>query len=502
MVRRYILELAVFVCGAVVMIYEIIGSRIVSPFIGTSTYVWTSLIGVILAALSLGYWLGGRMADRRPHVRILAAVVLAAAGLISLTVLLKDLVLTFIGELPTGLEIKAVLASAALFAPASIALGFVTPYAVKLKTISLDDTGKTVGRLYALSTVGSIVGTFTAGFVLIPFVGSTRTLYILAAVLLATGVSLAPLKLDRTVVAIIVVFITGIVSNEATGYYLRTTRGLLDIDTEYNRVQIFETTDPTTGRPIRAMSIDPYFVQSTIFLDGPELYARYTRFYHLVRHLRPDFRRTLMIGGAGYSFPQDHLAVYPNAQIDVVEIDPGMTEIARRHFRLTDDPRLRIIHEDGRVFLNRAGSGTYDAVFIDAFSSLFSVPYQLTTIEAVKHVDRVLDERGVAIVNIGSALSGDASRFLHAELATYSAVFPHVDIFKVQIDRPDEHVQNVILVACKTECMARGSSDDTEIGRMLENRITSVKPYQLPPLTDDLAPVEHYNSYGQNLYRR
>src|SRR5687767_4473009 len=108
---RYILEIVVFVCGAVVMIYEIIGSRIVSPFIGTSTYVWTSLIGVILASLSLGYWIGGRVADKRPDVKVLAFVILVAGGLVSVTVLIKEIVLAAVASAPTGLEFKAVVAS-------------------------------------------------------------------------------------------------------------------------------------------------------------------------------------------------------------------------------------------------------------------------------------------------------------------------------------------------------------------------------------------------------
>src|SRR5215212_2187215 len=122
--KRYVLELAVFVCGAVVMIYEIIGSRIVSPFIGTSTYIWTSLIGVILAALSLGYWLGGRSADRYPDLKGLAAAIFFAGGAVSVTILIKDVVLSAVAAAGGPLEIKAVAAAALLFAPASVLLGF------------------------------------------------------------------------------------------------------------------------------------------------------------------------------------------------------------------------------------------------------------------------------------------------------------------------------------------------------------------------------------------
>src|SRR5687768_1782496 len=178
--KRSILGFTVFTCGALVMVFEIIGSRILSPFIGTSTYVWTSLIGVILASLSLGYWSGGRLADRRPDVRLLATLIFGAGGLISVTVLLKDLLLSFIADAPVGLEIKALVASLLLFAPASVFLGMVTPFAVRLKMTSVETTGRTVGRLYALSTIGSIVGTFAAGFFLIPTVGSVRTLYLIA----------------------------------------------------------------------------------------------------------------------------------------------------------------------------------------------------------------------------------------------------------------------------------------------------------------------------------
>ncbi|CAN5599837.1 hypothetical protein BH18ACI1_BH18ACI1_02270 [soil metagenome] len=183
--KNLILEITVFICGALVMIYEITGTRLLSPYIGASTYVWTSLIGVILAALSLGYWLGGKIADKKPDIKILASVIFLAGGLVSLTILLKDIILSFIAESSAILEIKSLIAALLLFAPASVLLGFVTPYAVKLKMSSLADTGKTVGRLYALSTVGSILGTFLAGFFLIPFVGSEKSLYLIGASLIS-----------------------------------------------------------------------------------------------------------------------------------------------------------------------------------------------------------------------------------------------------------------------------------------------------------------------------
>ena len=214
--RRSALEAAVFLCGTVVMVYEIIGSRLVSPYIGNSTYIWTSLIGVILGSLSLGYWLGGRLADRKPDIRQLASVIFIAAALISVTTLIKDVFLAAISAAAIMLEIKALIAALVLFAPASIFLGMVTPYAVKLKMLSLAESGRTVGNLYALSTIGSIVGTFAAGFFLVPFVGSVRTLYLIAAVLFAVAVILFPLRLSATNIAAVMVFISGITISEVT----------------------------------------------------------------------------------------------------------------------------------------------------------------------------------------------------------------------------------------------------------------------------------------------
>lgn len=494
MFARFALELAVFTCGGLVMVYEIIGSRIVSPFIGTSTYVWTSLIGVILAALSLGYWIGGRMADRRPDVKVLASAIFLAGGAVSLTILIKDAILSIISAAGGPLEFKAVAAAALLFAPASVLLGFVTPYAVKLRTLSLEDSGKTVGRLYALSTIGSIAGTFAAGFLLIPFLGSTRTLYLIAALLFAVSLILAPFAFGRSSFVALILFVFGVAGSEYSSYYMRTVHGLVDTDTEYSRIQVFRSKDAETGREFQAIATDPFFAQSAMYLDDGSPVFDYVPFYALIRHYKPDHSYSLMIGGAGYTLPREYLRTYPEARMDVVEIDPQMTEIAREYFHLKDDPRMRIFHEDGRVFLNRADAGNYDAVMIDAFGSLFSIPFQLTTVEAVGHVSRVLKPGGIVIVNIGSAFTGQAGRFLQAEYNTFKAVFRDVVLFKVRLDREDDDLQNVVLIACKSGCNAAGS-DDPEIKKLLAHRFKNEAfANNAPVLTDDLAPVEYYNS--------
>ncbi len=494
-----ILEITLFVCGAVVMIYEITGARLLAPHIGTSTYIWTSLIGVILAALSLGYWLGGQAADRQAEMKVLAGVLFLAGGAVAVTIFAGDYLLSLIAASSLILQLQSMLAAILLFAPAAVLLGFVTPYAVRLKMSTLADSGRIVGRLYAISTLGSIVGTFLAGFYLIPFVGASRTLYLIAGCLLVLAALLVPFALNRTRTVVLLLFLAGTCAREIRGLYLARAHDIYQTDTEYSAVRIYPSTEPASGRLVRNLTIDPHYNQSRMYLDSDELVSPYTRYYHLIRHFRQGFSQTLMIGGAGYSFPKAYLQSYPSARLDVVEIDPGMTAIARRFFRLEDDPRLCIHHQDGRVYLNRAEAGRYDAVLLDAFGSLFSVPFQLTTIEAVRQIHRVLKDDGVVVFNIGGALSGPASGFFQAELATYQAVFPQVYVFKVLPAMGDAEVQNLMLVACRGREPIPLQSPDAEIAVMLARHHDVAGLAQRPVLTDDLAPVEHYNSFAQNL---
>jgi spermidine synthase len=455
---------------------------------------------VILGALSVGYWLGGRLADRRPSLGLLSSAIFIAGGLVSLNILTKDVVLGLIATLSQGLEFKALFAAIILFAPASIAFGFVLPFAVRLRIGSVDETGSTVGRLYALSTIGSIAGTFLAGFVLIPSIGSTRTMYLIVVLLFGTSLLLAPFATTSKNFSAIVVFLFAVVENELFAHFQLSRHQVFSIDTEYSHLTLFQPEDPKTGRKIQAMANDPYFVQSAVFLDSDELVFDYNRHFHLAKYYKPDLRRSLMIGGAGYSFPRDYLKQYPDATIDVVEIDPGMTQIARDHFRLKDDPRMKIFHEDARVFLNANQTGHFDVIFMDAFGTLFSVPYQLTTVEAATAMKNALVDDGVLIANLGTAVDGPGDKFLRAELETWRSVFSSVKVFKVKPERPDSELQNLMVVALKRNSTA-ASGSAAEFADLLSHEVRDREFAALPVLTDDLAPVEYYNSLSQKYYR-
>jgi predicted membrane-bound spermidine synthase len=188
--KKFTLEIVAFFCGAVVMAFEIVGSRMLGPYVGTSMFAWTSIIGVILLSLSIGYFWGGRIADMRPRADILSLFIFISALFIIITLVVKESVLEILLRSMDNIHVVSVIASLVLFAIPSILLGMVSPFAVRIKMKSLEKSGSTVGNLYAISTVGSIVGVFLAGFILIPTLKITNILMLLAIVLISVSMLL------------------------------------------------------------------------------------------------------------------------------------------------------------------------------------------------------------------------------------------------------------------------------------------------------------------------
>jgi predicted membrane-bound spermidine synthase len=487
---KYLLEIVVFLCGAALMILELTGSRVLAPFIGTSTIVWTSLIGIIMGALSLGYFVGGKMADKNPTALKLALVILAAAASVFVVIPLNSLILSLIQEVIRNLYAGAVIATVFLFSVPSFLLGIVSPYAVKLKVKDLGYAGRTVGNLYAVSTIGSIAGTFAAGFFLIPFLGTINILYFITALLVFTSIIISGNKLLKIKLALVLILMAVIIFSLVRSAKAEAGQHV-DVDSQYNRILIYSYHDSETGRPTLNILTDPFGIQSGMFSDrDDDLVYKYSKYYRLGDVVNPGINNALMIGGAAYSYPKDFLKKHASANLDVVEIDPKMTELARKYFNLKDDPRLSIYHEDARVFLNN-NKKKYDAIYVDAFNSHLSIPYQLTTKEAVTKIFNSLNDKGVVIVNIISSIEGDRGKFLRAEYATYKSVFPQLYLFRVY--NTDQYkIQNLILVAVKGDAQTNLKSDNAELYSMIDNIWRQPVINDLPIFTDDFAPVDYY----------
>ena len=486
------LEIAVFLCGAVVMVIELTGSRVLAPYLGTSLVVWTSLIGIILASLSVGYWWGGRLADRRPEARVLGGIILVSAFATAFVALIKTLVLGFLQAKNGGLHTVAMSATLILFAPPSILIGMVSPFAVRLKLEDMRTSGRTAGKLYAISTIGSISGTFLAGFVLIPGLGSTNILLLMAAVL-----ALASLLVERShgrikaiafAIFLIIIFLV-------LGHDKRmASAGFVDVDTPYNRVLVVNGVEKNTGRSMRIMITGPHASQSAMYMDDPsELAMPYTRFYRLAKHFAPEMGRMLVLGGGGFSFPKYALENYVNVRVDVVELDPGITALARDHFALREHPRLKIIEEDARTFLNR-NAEKYEVILCDTFNSHYAIPFHLTTLEASRRIKASMSQNGVVLINLLSAIEGDRGRIFRALFATYAITFPKVVAFAVDNPNDPSGWQNIIIAAFASEAEPPVLSSDREISAMLANKIKTPVALDMPALTDDFAPVDSYVS--------
>lgn len=479
------LELTVFLSGAAVLILELVASRILAPYLGTSLYVWTSLIGVILGSLSLGYWMGGRLADRYPRPRVLALTLMASAAAVSMIPVAQAPLLSALAASEADPRWSS-LAAALLFALPAMLLGVVSPFAARLRMTGVSSSGNTVGKLYAISTLGSIAGAFGAGFWLIPNVGSTRLVYVIGLCLLGSSALVAPRQLNRTRLCVLAIW------GASAWYFLAAPpawaagRLLLDRDTAYQRLLVFDLPVPNR-QPVRVLAMGFSEYHSAMFLDRPQQLALdYTRFFSMAQYLHPSLRRVLCIGGGALSFPRYLLAKSPGTSIDVVELDPGVSRVAQEYFHFEPNARLSIHHEDGRVFLNREGP-RYDAVFLDVFWGR-TIPQQLATVESARRIATRLAPDGILLVNFVSAIEGPGGDFFQHEYATLKRVFPNILVFPVFYPANATKVQNLVLVAAaRPEALSLSAA---ELQPFLAYRWTRPVPAAFE-LTDDFAPVEH-----------
>jgi spermidine synthase len=410
-------NIIVFVSSACIMILELVAGRIIAPYVGVSLYTWTSVIGVVLAGISLGNYVGGWLADRYASLRLLGSI-FALAGLTAFGILAVDVLGRVTpGEWPIIIEIMVLVA--ALFFLPSVILGTISPVVAKLAVQDLARTGRTVGQIYAAGSVGSIVGTFATGFVLISWLGTHVIVWGVALFLLLLG--LLFLLGGRWVWMLVAIFLLG------GSTAIADNRGWLDgpctRETNYFCIKVQE--QERDGETVRVLTLDR-LVHSYTSVDNPtklvygyeQMYAEATAY----RAKEDEHLRALFIGGGGYTFPRYMEAVYPGSELHVIEIDPGVTEVAHDYLGLARDTDVVSYNEDARLFLERDPSTGYDLIMGDAFND-FSVPYHLTTKEFNDRVQAWLADDGLYIVNI---VDGAGGRFLRAYVHTLQQTFRYV----------------------------------------------------------------------------
>ncbi len=447
----------VFICGTVLMSAEIVGSRILAPYFGSAIFVWGSLIGVVMVALAIGYYVGGRFADKHPSFAVLCGIVAAAGLFLFVMPAFSNAACGWIELNFTGPRSGPLLASIVLFLVPGVLLAMVSPFAVRLSAKDLTSLGNVTGRLYALSTGGSIVGTLGTAFVLVPVVGVRMLIFVLGLTLLLTaGAGLAIVwrkKLRGPKCFAGIALVTGI---GGLGGYAAAPSGpgaMLShpwetredmphtlrewTDSSYHLIIVTEqpgykdparsTNEDKKTRPRRVLRFNDR-IQSAIYIDDREgdvaegneelgsyvSAVGYTELLKLGLVFCPDAERAMVVGAGGAIAPTELVRDY-GMEVEVAEIDPEVERISRKWFHVDDEVKFHV--GDGRRILKRREGG-YDLIILDAYSSGGHIPAHLTTKEFLELCRSKLSPRGVVVSNVISSLEGDRSDFYQSEYVT------------------------------------------------------------------------------------
>ena len=417
------LTLLVFVVGMGSLGAEIAAVRLLAPYFGASTVIWANTIGVVLVALSVGYWLGGRWADRRPEVRALCRVALIAAALLSLVPFvarpLLDVAVDALDEVSAGAFLGSLLAVLGLVAVPVLLLGTVSPWALRIAMRDVEHAGTIAGRLYALSTAGSLVGTLLSALVLIPLVGTRRTFLLFALLIAVVAVlGLRPARRYALAPAAIVVLLAlpvGTLKASGDG------RVIHEAETEYQYARVVERDD---GR--RVLELNEGQANHSVYRADTVLTGDYWD-DHLVapwatgRTETP--RRVAILGNAAGTTARAYGELFPATRVDGVEIDGELSDIGRDYFGLDPRPTLHLHTADARPWLRRQEGARFDAISIDAYRQPY-IPFYLATREFFEEVRDRLAAGGVVVINVGHPEDQDELEKVLS--ATMAEVFPHV----------------------------------------------------------------------------
>jgi len=495
--------LAAFVTGAIVMSFEMLGSRYLNPYFGSGIYTWASLISTVLAALCVGYFIGGIAADRYPSARVLGAPVLI--GSLYILVLpafseqLMEFVLAAFDDVRTG---SLAAAFVILFFPVTF-LGMYSPFGIRLLLRSAQSSGRVSGTVYGISTFGSIVGTLGTTFILIPTIGTRAITFTLGIAGVLSGLLLiAAPKARRAALALALLALTApnaraeeLIDSSIREEMLQQKDGrVARIETEYNDIFI------TKRRHELMMSFQlkghDYTESIANLADFDDLPVRYTQVMTVGAVYPPEIKKVLMIGLGGGSISSYLGRFMPHVEIDTVEVDPGVITAAKKYFGMKETARVRYLEGDGRVFLNRRKE-TYDLILLDAFQGGY-VPFHLLTKEFYALLKQRLAPGGAAVFNVH-----DGTKLYASTLMTLRSVFPSVHLY------PSGQGEVATVVT------AEPAPDDTTLTR----RATALQEkyrfrFELPALlarrteksgaaqrgellTDDFAPVNLYDTMGE-----
>lgn len=409
---HFSLYLLIFTVGAASLGAEIATARLIAPYFGASTVVWANTIAIVLLALAVGYWLGGRYADRHPKKSGLSLICMAAAALLAaipfVALPFLDISVKALDTLSAGAFIGSLLAVLALVALPVLLLGAASPYVIRLAAERVEQSGTVAGRVYAISTVGSLVGTFGSALLLIPLVGTRRTFLIFSLALAL--VSLPALKrrflLVPALIAVAIALPVGFVKASSKG------RVIYEAETTYQYLRVVQSDEGRSLELNEGNAVHSYYRFGS-YLTG-DVWDGYLTL--LFAAIAPPPRRIAILGNAAGTTARAYGEFFPTTYVDAVEIDAKLTAVGRKLFALRN-PRMRVFHEDARPYLRRSKS-KYDLIAVDAYRQPY-IPFYLTTREFFELVKERLAKGGAVIVNAGHPEGNfELERVLAATMST------------------------------------------------------------------------------------
>ncbi|MCC5949606.1 MAG: fused MFS/spermidine synthase [Nitriliruptoraceae bacterium] len=476
----------VFLSSAAVLVLEILAARLLAPYVGNTLETYTAIIGVVLAGIAAGSWLGGKAADIRDPKGLLAPLLIVGGALSFAAIPIIDgLGVSLRGA---GAATTTIITTMAFFAPAAV-LSAVTPAVIKIQLESLEETGRVVGRLSALSTTGAIVGTFLTGFLLVAAFPTRPVIRVVAVLLIVMGlVTALAFRRQRTVT------LGGAAAVLAAGLFSFAAAHPCEQETAYYCAYIVEDEERESGRALWLDTLRHSYVD----LEDPSyLEFTYTRWFgDVIAGIAPEGEplSTLHIGGAGFTMPRYLRAEHPGSFSEVLEVDGLLVELAERELglELRDDIEVRV--GDARTTIDDGASDVHDLVIGDAFGGV-AVPWHLATREFTELIRTRMTDDGVYTLN---AIDYGPRRFLRAEIATLDAVFEHVAVLgrRGSFDRQarGDVGGNYVLIASDAPLpldaieaanRRRGADDELLHGPALDDFVGDAEV-----LVDDHAPVD------------
>jgi spermidine synthase/MFS family permease len=511
--------LVAFLTGAIVMSFEMLGSRYLAPSFGAGIYTWAALISTVLVALCIGYFLGGYFADRYPSPKVLAATVAVGSCYLLLLPVFAEQVLQFFVWQIDDIKLGSLAAALAIMLFPVTFLGMYSPFAIRLLMRSKQSSGAVSGTVYGISTAGSILGTLGTTFFLIPLIGTRAITFTLGILGLFGGALLFVVARSRWWRRVQLGAAVVLLASQATmlsparaeepfdpqirADMLQRQNGLIaKVETMYN--DIFVSKHDHLLR-LSFQWKGWYFQESEVNLADPDdLPMPYARAMSIAAIYPPDVKRVLVIGLGGGSLPVYLERFLPDATIDVVELDPGVIDVAKKYFGVRETGRLHFIESDGRVFLNRH-TEPYDIIMVDAFTGSY-IPFHLMTKEFYQLLRDRLTPHGVVAFNILPAVE-----LFDSNVRTLKLAFDNIDFFNSGI--PIRSLANVIVIGrldplseAETERKAVAAQARFkfrfDVSQLIaERRMQAPKATKGEVLTDDFAPADVFDALGRR-YRR